>query len=349
MAGRWFRTDPQHDGTTRVARPAPDAAARPVRHGSGHLRRSIRAASGRRSSPGVILSKIAEQRPLRPGRQERVAWAGNGVARGETPLEDRARQSACDSTPGRSRFIFCSFATARHALLVFRHAAVHPAPGRGAEKRRPMAESQAGRERHCPSLPPVRLCRHRQDHARQAHRRRGRRRGEVRRLHRQSGERDARQGLPRRLHHPRPDLPRARERRGNPQLRSVGRGAGLQGRADHHRRMLDGGRRARPRPVVVRRAAAGAGRSRAAAADCGRRLFHRGRAGRDADRGAPAGAGRSDRAAVDGYPRRRISRARPLRRDGSGGQRAISIRSACWRPTRCWSGATPRGAPTTPE
>ena len=60
-----------------------------------------------------------------------------------------------------------------------------------------------------------------------------------------------------------------------PELRIVGRRAGLQGQADHHRRMLDGRRRARPRPDVVRRAGAGARRSRAIAADPGRRLFHR--------------------------------------------------------------------------
>ena len=54
-----------------------------------------------------------------------------------------------------------------------------------------------------------------------------------------------------------------------------------------------------------------------------------------------------DRAAVDGHPRRRISRARPLRRDRGRAQEPISIRSACSTPTRCWSGATPRAAPTT--
>ena len=86
----------------------------------------------------------------------------------------------------------------------------------------------------------------------------------------------------------------------------MGRGAGLEGQADRHRRMLDGRCRARPRPDVVRRAGAGARRPRATAADPGRRLLHRGRARRDADRGAPPGAGRSDRAAVDGHPRRRI-------------------------------------------
>ena len=97
-------------------------------------------------------------------------------------------------------------------------------------------------------------------------------------------------GCARRLHHPQPDLPDARERRRGAELRSVGRGAGLEGQAHRHRRMLDGRRRARPRPDVVRRAAAGARRSGATAADPGRRLLHRRRARRDADRGAPAGA-----------------------------------------------------------
>ena len=107
------------------------------------------------------------------------------------------------------------------------------------------------------------------------------------------------QGLRRRLHHPQPDLPRARQRRGDAELRIVGRCAGLQGEPHRHRRMLDGRRRARPRPALVRRAGAGAGRSGAAAADPGRRLLHRGRARRDADRGAPPGAGRPDHPPVD--------------------------------------------------
>ena len=153
-----------------------------------------------------------------------------------------------------------------------------------------------------------------------------RRRGEIRRLHRQGGLGDARQGLPRRLHHPWPDLPRARERRGGAELRPVGRGAGLQGRPHRHRRMLHGRCRARPRSALVRRAAAGARRSGATAADPGRRLLHRGRARRHAHRGAPAGAGRPDRAAVDGHPRRRISRAWPLWRDAKWCARPISIR-----------------------
>ena len=97
-------------------------------------------------------------------------------------------------------------------------------------------------------------------------------------------------GCERRLHHSQPDLQAARKRRGDPELRPVGRRAGLEGQAHRHRRMLDGRRRARPRPDVVRRAGAGARRSGATAADPGRRLLHRGRARRHADRGAPAGA-----------------------------------------------------------
>ena len=210
---------------------------------------------------------------------------------------------------------------------------VFPPSRRRAQCRRQLAEGQARRQWHAAGVPPVRLCRHRQDHARPPPGRARRRRGEVRRLHRQGGLGHARQGLQGRLHHPQPDLPGARERRGNPQLRSVGRGARLQGRADHHRRMLDGRRRARARPAVVRRAGAGAGRSGAIAADPGRRIFHRGRAGRDAHRSAPAGRGQSDHPAVDGHSRRRISRARPLRRDRSGRQgRSRSAARAGGRP-----------------
>ncbi len=244
-------------------------------------------------------------------------------------------------------FIFCSFAFRPACSIDLPMPQFSPHQDDALKARRRLAQGQARAERHAAGVPPVRLCRHRQDHAAPPHRRGRRRRREVRRLHRQGGLGDARQGLPRRLDHPQPDLPGARERRGSAELRSVGRGARLQGRAHHHRRMLDGRCRARPRPAVVRRAAAGARRSGAVAADPGRRLFHRGRARRDAHRSAPAGRGRSDHPAVDGYPRRRISRARPLRRDRSGRAKTISIRSACSTPTRCWSGATPRGAPTT--
>ena len=177
-------------------------------------------------------------------------------------------------------------------------------PGRRAAGGRRLAQGQAGPRRHAAGLPAVRLCRHRQDHARPAHRRGRRRQGAVRRLHRQGRAGHAQQGLRARLHHPQPDLQGARQRRGSPELRPVGRRAGLQGHADRDRRMLDGRCRARPRPDVVRRAGAGAGRSGATAADPGRRLLHRCRARRHADRGAPAGQGQSDRAAVDGRARR---------------------------------------------
>ena len=113
-----------------------------------------------------------------------------------------------------------------------------------------------------------------------------------------------------RLHHPQPDLPDAREQRGDAELRAVRRRAGVEGQADRHRRVLHGRRRARARSEILRRAAAGARRSRAAAADPGRRLLHRSAARRHAHRGAPAGAGRSDHQAVDGHPRRQLRSCR---------------------------------------
>ena len=58
-------------------------------------------------------------------------------------------------------------------------------------------------------------------------------------------------------------------------------------------------------------------------------------------------AGQSDHPAVDGHPRRQPARARRLRRDAGGARATSSIRSACSTPIRCWSAATPRGAPTT--
>ena len=137
--------------------------------------------------------------------------------------------------------------------------AVYPASAKRPQISLRMAQSRARLDRHAAGLSPVRLRRHRQDDARTTHRGASRWRREVRRLHRQGCIRDARQGVPRRLHHPWPDLSGARKRRRNSELRSVGRSTGLKGRTDHHRRMLDGRRRARTRPAVVRRARPGAG------------------------------------------------------------------------------------------
>ncbi len=212
----------------------------------------------------------------------------------------------------------------------------HTASGRRPRGGRGLAPGRAGKPRHAAGFPPVRLCGHRQDHARKTPRPGCRRRRRVRRLHRQGRARHAPQGLPRRLDDPQHDLSRARERRGDAELRIMGRGASLQGEAHRDRRMLDGRRRARPRPALLRRARAGAGRSRAAAADPGRRLLHRRRARRHAHRGAPPGDRRSDRASLDGGARRTPSRALPLRRHRGGAQ------------GRARPGArAPRGAPTT--
>src|SRR6185312_12018946 len=53
-----------------------------------------------------------------------------------------------------------------------RHDQLHPASGFRAESRRRLAQGQAGQERHAAGVPPVRLCRHRQDHAGAPYRRR---------------------------------------------------------------------------------------------------------------------------------------------------------------------------------
>src|SRR6185437_1284652 len=113
----------------------------------------------------------------------------------------------------------------------------------------------------------------------------------------------------------------------------MGRRAGVQGKADRDRRMLDGRCRVGPRFDVVRLSLAGARRSRAIAADPGRRFLHQLRARRDADRGASPGPGRSDRADVDGRARGPRPRHRPLRRErGGGAQRARSAAGDGRRP-----------------
>src|SRR6201991_5154601 len=98
----------------------------------------------------------------------------------------------------------------------------------------------------------------------------------------------------------------------------MGRRAGVEGKTDRDRRMLDGGRGDGPRSDVVRMSAAGAWRPRAIAADPGWRLLYRLRTRRDADRGASPGAGRSDRADVDGRARGARARYRPLWRKPGG-------------------------------
>ena len=155
------------------------------------------------------------------------------------------------------------------------HDHLYAASGFRAEGRCRLAEGETRQKWHAAGVPPVRLCRHRQDHAGPPHRRRRRRRGEIRSLHRQGGAGDAQQGLRQRFHHPLADLPRPRIRRRTTELRAVGRRAGLESKTDRDRRMLDGRRRTRPRPDVVRLPATGARRPRAAAADPGRWLLHR--------------------------------------------------------------------------
>ena len=108
------------------------------------------------------------------------------------------------------------------------------------------------------------------------------------------------------------DLSRQRGRRRRADLHPQPRRPRLARRADRHRRMLDGRRRARPRPAVVRQADPGARRPGAIAAGQGRRLLHRGRARRDADDDPSPGAGRSDHPPVRDRPLGRRDRLRPI-------------------------------------
>ena len=182
--------------------------------------------------------------------------------------------------------------------------------GGGARQGRPLA-----RRRRAASVPAVRLRRRRQDDARQAPRRIRVGRDRLRRLHRQGGAGDAVEGLRRRVDDSRAHLPRQRGRRRRADLHPQPRRPRLARRADRHRRMLDGRRRARPRPSVVRQADPGARRPGATAAGQGRRLLHRGRARRDADRDPSPGAGRSDHPPVGDRPLGRRDRLRPIRRE----------------------------------
>src|SRR3984885_4295322 len=71
------------------------------------------------------------------------------------------------------------------------HDKLHATSGFRVKGRCRLAESQARAERHAARVSPVRLCRHRQDHAGAAYRGRRRWRGEIRRLHRQGRARHA--------------------------------------------------------------------------------------------------------------------------------------------------------------
>ena len=186
-------------------------------------------------------------------------------------------------------------------------------------------------------LPPVRLCRHRQDDAGALFRRACRRAGAVRRLHRQGRTGAALEGRGQRAHHPLADLPAERRgvgrRRGDRQDLDVAdlcaqpAKPGGAREAHHRRRMLDGRRAARPRPAELRHADPGARRPGAAAADFGRRLLHRARAGHSAHRNPPPGARQPDHPAGARRARGPRVHARRLRHragDRQGGRDAGS-------------------------
>ena len=79
----------------------------------------------------------------------------------------------------------------------------------------------------------------------------------------------------------------------------------------------------------------------------GRRLFHRGRARRDADGDPPAGAREPDhRAGADGARRRAAATTGAMARAASSAA-TTSTPSRCSPPTRCWSAATAPASTTT--
>ena len=184
-------------------------------------------------------------------------------------------------------------------------------------------------------LPPVRLCRHRQDDACALFRRACRWPGAVRRLHRQGRAGAALEGRHQRAHHPFADLPAARRGSGGGRddrqdldvadLRAQPAEPGGARQAHHRRRMLDGRRAARQGSAVLRHADPGARRPGAAAADLGRRLLHRARTGHPAHRNPPPGARQSDHPAGARRARGPRVHARRLRHgpgDRQGGRDA---------------------------
>ena len=139
----------------------------------------------------TVLASLPHQRlPLRrrddgdaPRLPARAAHRSRRLAalwRAARPL--RARSAARSSSSGSSSISAPRRGRRRHELVA---AAGCRARGR----------LRVAAPRRASGLPPVRLCRHRQDHPRPPHRGGRRRRGRVRRLYRQGRARHAQQGL----------------------------------------------------------------------------------------------------------------------------------------------------------
>ena len=205
-----------------------------------------------------------EQAGVRPARNQAAVFRLRGqilrsrpqaagllaLRRGRRAETRRARRRGLRARQGRS----CRSRAGRSAIAPDRPRMVARA-GAGDRRGRPLAQ-----EGRASGLPPVRLCRGRQDDARPPHRRRRARRHRLRRLHRQSRAGDALQGLRRRDHHPCAHLPGERGRGRRADLHPQRGRARIPRRTHRDRRMLDGRRRARARPPLVRQADPGARR-----------------------------------------------------------------------------------------
>ena len=178
---------------------------------------------------------------------------------------------------------------------------------------RPQGRRRLDEARRAADLPPVRLRRRRQDDARAPAGRRYRGRGRFRRLHRQGGPRAPLQGLQGRAHHPQPDLPAAGATEAEEPTFVLNEDSAV-ARANLviidecsmvdealGRDLLSFGK-----PVLV------LGDPAQLPPVKRRRLFHRGRARRHADRSASPGGGQSDHPHVDDGARRRAARSRRL-------------------------------------
>ena len=203
------------------------AGVRPARNQAAVFRLRGQILRSRPQAAGLLA--------MRRGRRAETPERGGGATGARRGVSRRSRAGRSAVAPDSARMVARA--------------------GAGDRRGRPLAQ-----ERRASGLPPVRLCRGRQDDARPPYRRRRARRHRLRRLHRQGRAGDALQGLRRRDHHPCAHLPGERGRGRRADLHPQRGRARIPRRTDRDRRMLDGRRGARARPPLVRQADPGAGR-----------------------------------------------------------------------------------------
>ena len=221
-----------------------------------------------------------------------------------------------------------------------------PAAGACPYRRRGLAEA-----RRAADLPSVRLCRRRQDDARPSRSPKHTEgeavfaafTGKAALVH-------ALKGLPRRAHHPQPHLPSARARkRGGRRPSSSTRTAPPRKREP--RSSSTNARWSTRNSAAIFSPSASRSWCSAIPRSCRRsrrRLLHRSRARRHADRGAPPGGGQSDHPLVDDRARRRAGSPTAPTATAASSAATRSSRRRSSSPTRSSSAATSRDGATTP-